>query len=72
MKRFAWWPVRVTSGKLVWLKSYYEHRETYDAATGRPPLHSLYFVWSETAQERTWRILTTSMENRRNVWNDPR
>jgi hypothetical protein len=71
MKRFAWWPMRVTSGKRIWLKSYYEYRETYDPSTGYPPLYGLYFIWTQTAQERTWRILTTSIENRRNVWNNP-
>ena len=63
--------MRVTSGKRIWMKSYYEHREMYDETTGRPLLNSLYFVWTETAQEKTWRILTTNIENRRNVWNNP-
>ena len=70
-KRFAWWPITVTSGKRIWFKSYYEHRSLYDESTGRPPLNSLHFVWTETAVERTWRLLTTSIDNNRNVWNDP-
>ena len=71
MKQFAWWPVKVTSGKRVWLTSYYEHRSLYDETTGRPPLNSLYFSWTETAAERTWRLLTTSIDNNRDVWNTP-
>ena len=56
-ERFAWLPVRVTSGKLVWLTKYIQHRILYDASTGRPPLHNLYFEWTETPQEKTWRLL---------------
>lgn len=70
-KRFAWWPVRVTSGKRIWLNTFYEHKSLYDAATGRPPLGSLYFSWTETASERTWRLLKESVVHNRNVWNDP-
>jgi hypothetical protein len=70
-KVFAWWPVKVTSGKVVWLKYYSRHRELYDTSTGRPPLNSLYFEWSETPQEKTWRLLKESVVYNRNVWNDP-
>ena len=56
-KRFAWWPVTVTSGKRVWLKTYIQHRSLYDESTGRPPLNSLYFIWTETQEEQMWRIL---------------
>lgn len=69
--RFAWLPVRVTSGRLVWLTSYYQHKSLYDESTGRPPLNSLYFVWTETASERTWRVLKEKAIHNRNVWNDP-
>lgn len=69
-KRFAWLPVRVTSGQWVWLKTYYQHRSLYDKTTGRPPLNSLHFKWTETAGERTWRVLKETAIHNRNVWND--
>lgn len=56
-KLFAWWPIKVTSGERVWLTWYYQHKNLYDSSTGRPPLNSLYFHWTETAQERMIRIL---------------
>jgi hypothetical protein len=56
-KMFAWWPIIVTSGKRIWLKYYFQHKALYDESTGRPPLNSLYFEWTETASERTWRLL---------------
>ncbi len=56
-KRFAWWPTRVTSGKTVWLNTYYQYKSLYDESTGRPPLNSLYFIWTETPKEKTWRLL---------------
>ncbi len=70
-KRFSWLPKRVTSGKLVWLSYYYEHRSLYDENTGRPPLNTFEFVWSETPKEKTWRLLKESVKLNRNVWNDP-
>ena len=70
-KQFAWWPVKVTSGRWVWLKTYYQHKSLYDVTTGRPPLNSLYFSWSETASERSWRYLKECAIQNRNVWNDP-
>ena len=69
-ERFAWRPVKVTSGQWTWLTTYYEHRSLYDETTGRPPLNSLYFVWTETAGERTWRVLKETAIQNRNVWND--
>jgi hypothetical protein len=69
--KFAWFPVKVTSGKRVWLRSYVEHRVLYDSSTGRPPLDSLYFIWTETSKEKTWRLLKESVVQTRNVWNDP-
>jgi hypothetical protein len=69
--KFAWLPTKVTSGKTVWLNTFYEHKALYDSSTGRPPLNGLYFTWSETASERTWRILKESAAQNRNVWNDP-
>lgn len=69
-KKFAWIPTVVTSGQWVWLKSYYQHRSLYDETTGRPPLNNLYFTWTETASERTWRVLKETAIQNRNVWND--
>ncbi len=71
IKKFAWWPIRVTSGKLVWFSAYVEHRELYDRNTGRAPITSFDFRWTETEQERTWRLLKESAVQNRNVWNDP-
>jgi hypothetical protein len=59
-KMFAWLPVKVTSGERIWLKSYIKHRSLYDVSMGRPPLNSLYFEWTETEQEKIWRILKES------------
>ena len=70
-KRFAWLPIRVTSGKWTWLNNYYRHRSLYDETTGRPPINSFYFEWSETAGERTWRVLKETAIQNRNVWNEP-
>ena len=56
-RRFAWWPIRVTSGQRIWLSIYYQHKLLYDPSTGRPPINNLHFTWTETAMERTWRIL---------------
>jgi hypothetical protein len=70
-KRFAWWPTAVTSGKRIWLKYYFQHKSLYDVSTGRPPLNSLWFEWTETEQERTWRLLKQSVVQNRNVWNEP-
>jgi hypothetical protein len=70
-KRFAWFPTRVTSGCWIWLNTFYEHKSLYDESTGRPPLNSLYFKWTETTSERTWRVLKESVVHNRNVWNDP-
>ncbi len=47
----------MTSGQIVWLTKYIKHRKMYDDSTGRPPLNSLYFEWTETVQEKFWRIL---------------
>ncbi len=72
MRKFAWLPTRMSSGRVVWLSSYYEYRTLYDENTGRPPLNSLYFVFTETAKERTFRLLKESVTYNRNVWNDPK
>lgn len=56
-KRFAWWPIQVTSGRRIWLSTYYHHKLLYDSITDRPPINNLHFTWTETASERTWRIL---------------
>lgn len=70
-KKFAWYPVKVTSGKTVWLRYYYLHKESFDRRTGRAPVTSLYFTWTETATERTWRLLKETVVQNRNKWNDP-
>lgn len=70
-KKFAWLPVMVTSGEAVWLKTYYVYKSLYDSTTGRPPLHGLYFEWSETKEERMLRLLQEGIVHNRNVWNDP-
>ena len=69
-KKFAFFPKKMTSGKWVWFSTYYEHRSLYDESTGRPPLQSFEFVWTETAKEKTWRLLKESVKSNRNVWND--
>jgi hypothetical protein len=70
IKKFAWIPTRVTSGKRIWLKSYYQHRYLYDTSTGSPPLNSLYFEWSETEKEKVIRLLKETVKHNRNIWND--
>jgi hypothetical protein len=69
-KQFAFLPTRVTSGKIVWLKYYYQHKELFDRRTGRAPVSGLHFTWTETASERTWRLLKETAVQNRNVWND--
>ncbi len=69
-KKFAWRPLQVTSGRWVWLVEYYYHQSLYDETTGRPSLNNLYFTWTETASERTWRVLKETAIHNRNVWND--
>lgn len=71
-KKFAWLPIQVTSGTKIWLSHYYEHKELYDRRTGRSPVTSLHFKWTETASERTWRLLKENVVQNRNVWNDPK
>ena len=67
---FAWWPIRMTSNQLIWLKYYFRHRDPYDLNTGRPPLSAQYFEWTETEKERTWRLLKESAAHDRNIWNE--
>jgi hypothetical protein len=44
-----------------------------DESTGRPPLHSQYIEFTETAKEQTWRLLTEQrIDNNRDVWNTPK
>ena len=68
-KRFAWWPTTVTSGKRIWLNIFYEHKSLYDDCTGRPPLGSLYFIWTETEKEKVIRLLKDGVKHNRNIWN---
>ena len=67
--KFAWWPTKVTSGKVIWLKKYIEHVSLYDRNTGRAPIMTFDFRWTETLQERTWRLLKESVIHNRNIWN---
>lgn len=69
MRRFAWLPRRMTSGRLVWLAHYWQYQSSYDASTGRPPLFDQYFTFTETEQERTFRLLKETVVHNRNVWN---
>jgi hypothetical protein len=41
----------------------------YDETTGRPPINSYAFEWTETLQEQTWRVLKESVIHNRNIWN---
>lgn len=68
-KKFAWWPTTVTSGKRIWLNIFYEHKSLYDDCTGRPPLGSLYFIWTETEKEKVIRLLKDGVKHNRNIWN---
>lgn len=70
-EKFAWLPMRVTSGKLIWLQRYIEHISLYDRNTGRAPIMTFDFRWTETEKERTWRLLKERVVQNRNVWNDP-
>lgn len=70
-EKFAWLPTRMTSGQVVWLSCYFEHREMYDRQTNRAPVSGFYFKWTESPKERTWRLLKETAIQNRNVWNDP-
>ncbi len=70
-KLFAFLPKRMTSGKLVWLSYYYQHKELFDRRTGRAPVTSLHFTWTETPVEKTLRLIKESVVHNRNIWNDP-
>lgn len=70
MRRFAWWPVKVSSGKRVWLAHYWQYQTAYDISTGRPSLFNQYFEYTETESERTFRLLKESVSHNRNVWNE--
>lgn len=70
-EKFALFPKRVTSGKWVWLSKYYEHIELYDRNTGRAPIMTFDFRWTETEKERMWRVLKENIVHNRNVWNEP-
>ncbi len=70
-KKFAWFPTKVTSGEWTWFKFYYQHRMLYDPSTGRPPINSLEYKWTETGAERNWRLFCERIVQNRNVWNDP-
>jgi hypothetical protein len=69
-KKFAWKPVKVTSGKWTWMSVYYQHKSLYDETTGRPPLNSLHFIWTETEKEKVIRLLKDKVVHNRNIWNE--
>ena len=69
-KKFAWKPIKVTSGKWIWLSMYYQHKSLYDETTGRPPLNSLHFIWTETEKEKVIRLLKDKVVHNRNIWNE--
>jgi hypothetical protein len=69
MREFAWWPRKMSSGRTVWLCHYWYYKTLYDDHTGRPPLFDQYFTFTETEQERTWRLLKENVVANRNVWN---
>ena len=71
IKRFAWLPTKMTSGKLVWFSNFIEHKELFDRRTGRAPVTTLHFTWTETPAEKTLRLLKESVVHNRNIWNDP-
>ena len=71
MRKFAWWPQRMSSGKLTWLTYYWYYKSPYDDSTGRPPLFDQYFTFTETDKERVWRLLKESVVQNRNIWNQP-
>ena len=71
-KLFAFFPKRMTSGKLVWFTYYYQHKELFDRRTGRAPVTTLHFTWTETPAEKTLRLLKESVVHNRNIWNDPK
>lgn len=50
IRQFAWWPIRSTSGKRIWMKYYYEKRIFYDN-NGRPPIKGLHWTRIYTAEE---------------------
>lgn len=49
----------MTSGKLVWLESYYENIQYYDPVTLRPPVNGFCFSFTETKYEYIIRLLTS-------------
>ena len=69
-KKFAWKPIKVTSGKWIWMSVYYQHKSLYDETTGRPPLNSLHFIWTETEKEKVIRLLKDKVVHNRNIWNE--
>jgi hypothetical protein len=48
--KFAWWPIRSNSGKLIWLNKY-TIRYTYYDQNGKPPMKSSYWKFVYTKNE---------------------
>ena len=49
-KKFAWWPVRSGTGKLIWLKNYVVRFTHYDH-NGKPPVKGPYWTYVYTSNE---------------------
>lgn len=49
-EKFAWWPIRSGSNKLVWLRTYYVQHTYYDH-NGKPPIFSRSWIYIYTKNE---------------------
>lgn len=50
LKKYAWWPKRSNSGKLIWLREYYV-RLTYYDHNGKPPIKGPCWMYVYTKHE---------------------
>lgn len=66
-RKFAWLPIRVTSGERVWLRHYYEHILYYDSSTLKPPIRGYCYIWTELEEERIMRLLKGKNNVRNNL-----
>lgn len=49
-EKFAWWPIRSGSNKLIWLRMYYIQHTYYDH-NGKPPIFSRSWTYIYTKNE---------------------
>ena len=49
-KKFAWWPIRSNSGKLIWLENYHIRLTFYDQ-NGKPPITGSAWTYVYTKHE---------------------